>query len=302
MTRSGLSVVIPTRDRPEFLDGCLKTLKTSVSSVDEVIVVDSASKDRSIEAIAAAHGARYVRCEKPGASRARNAGWRAATNGFVAFIDDDVRVSDDWAAAFVRCFEGYPEASFISGMVGIPPGEDPELPTAHLDREDAFEIRPRTEDPGHTANLAVRKRALELVNGFDELLGPGTPFHAAEDRDLIDRLFAANLTGRYEPSAKATHVAWRERPDIVGVHWSYGIGTGARIRKLLRAKNRERLKDVTWESFMNWGVRDLNKHARGHEFFLCLVDIVRMTAMGLGLVRAFAYRVEDGHLRRLFRH
>src|ERR1700722_1060265 len=95
--RRPLSVVIPSRDRPGQLDACLRSLAPVLSSQDEMIVVDSASSTDQYRAIVARHGAVYLRAPRPGASLARNLGWRAAHHGLIAFIDDDTRVTAGWA-------------------------------------------------------------------------------------------------------------------------------------------------------------------------------------------------------------
>ena len=77
--RAPLSAVVPTRDRVGLLERCLAALRAELTESDEILVVDSASGDAAAVA-AAAHeaGATLVRCDRAGASLARNAGWRAA--------------------------------------------------------------------------------------------------------------------------------------------------------------------------------------------------------------------------------
>ena len=77
--RPPLSIVVPTRDRPEQLSRCLTSIQRALDGDDELIVVDSASQNGSaIERIATEAGARYLRAPLPGVNRARNVGWRAA--------------------------------------------------------------------------------------------------------------------------------------------------------------------------------------------------------------------------------
>src|SRR5581483_9986989 len=97
--RPPLTVVVPTRNRPDRLRTCLDALLPKLAGDDEVVVVDSASSSPASQEVATALGVRVVVADRPGASYARNLGWRAATRPFVAFIDDDVEVLDDWADA-----------------------------------------------------------------------------------------------------------------------------------------------------------------------------------------------------------
>src|SRR5260370_32337312 len=55
--RPPLSVVVPTRDRPQLLGGCLAALRASLGPQDELIVADSASHGDATGRVAADHGA-----------------------------------------------------------------------------------------------------------------------------------------------------------------------------------------------------------------------------------------------------
>src|SRR5439155_5962763 len=97
--RQPLTVVIATRNRPELLKRCLEIILADARDGDEVVVVDSASSTDETARVAASYGVRYLRLDVPGVSRARNAGWRSASNELVAFVDDDVRVHPGWRDA-----------------------------------------------------------------------------------------------------------------------------------------------------------------------------------------------------------
>ncbi|MDP9181294.1 MAG: glycosyltransferase, partial [Actinomycetota bacterium] len=75
LSRPAVSVVVPTRDRPGFLRSCLAAITPLLGPGDELVVVDSASADRAAVAAEVTPPAVLVRVERPGASRARNAGW-----------------------------------------------------------------------------------------------------------------------------------------------------------------------------------------------------------------------------------
>jgi GT2 family glycosyltransferase len=143
----------------------------------------------------------------------------------------------------------------------------------------------------------IRRRALERIGGFDELLGAGGRFRAAEDQDLFDRMFQAGLAGRYEPEAAATHEAWRERREILALEWGYGIGTGARLVKLLK-RNRARVRRVFQDNV--WAVILDCVHAIKVGFkFQILVTVVRLIGTVAGFVAALPFPVRAGHLRGL---
>jgi glycosyltransferase involved in cell wall biosynthesis len=298
--RDAISIVVATRDRPRQLQGCLRSLLESARRPDdEIIVVDSCSRGPATAEIAAASGVRLIRCEVPGASHARNVGWRAARHPVVAFIDDDVRVAPTWAQALSSTFEAFPEVAFVTGRLGLRHEESrTERPVAYFDAEKPLVIDPSVViDFGHGANLAVRAAALQAVDGYDELLGPGAPFRAAEDLDLVDRLLERGYTGRYEPTAGAVHLQWRRRPDLVRLEWCYGVGQGARLARL-RRRNRARYRAIRRITWRDQGGADLVVCLRrGHEFEALLVA-VRLVGTATGQLAAMLSEVGVGRRRR----
>lgn len=226
-----LTVVVPTRDRPELLDRCLSALTAELTAGDRLVVVDSAPARQPAGRVAQRWGAQLVSLPVPGASRARNAGWRSSTTGRVAFVDDDVLVAPGWRAAIAAS-----AADFVLGRVEQHPdsvrtdhplGVTDAVPAVLVDRAGPLM-------PGVSGNLVVRRAALERVHGFDEALGPGTWFAAAEDLDLFDRLVGAGCTGWVEPTALAWHVQWRDGRQTLRTYWCYGKGVGARLSRLAR--------------------------------------------------------------------
>jgi glycosyltransferase involved in cell wall biosynthesis len=291
-----LSIVIPTRNRPDMLDACLSTVVASLREDDELIVVDSASTLAVVHDVAVTHGARYIRSDIKGASLARNIGWKQSRHDVIAFIDDDVRVSKDWVTSMSRAFAENPEVSFVTGQVLLPKEQQLTLrPVATVDFADARVFRgSERESPGHSANLAVRRFALACTGGFDEQLGAGGPFKAAEDNDLFDRLFAMGFTALYDPQVLAWHDQWRNWRDLIKLDLSYGFGDGARVSKLLRSDRVRGLKRAR-ALFWDWGLADLGRYIGRRVPFLALLAAMRFIGGAIGFIRAIGVPVRDGH-------
>lgn len=295
MTDHGITVVIPTRNRAHLLKDCLGYLVDAVRPVDEIIVVDSASTTRAVRDVTESFGARFVRSEIPGTSRARNAGWRAARNDIIAFIDDDVRVDPTWAAALSRAFDD-PGTTFVTGYIGEPPegGVGPAV-AQMVDSQPARLDSTTTGLIGHSANLAVRRRALETIGGFDEKLGPGVRFKAAEDLDLFDRLFASGYVGRYDPSVPAYHESWRRIRDYIRLQGAYGYGAGARLAKLART-DRPHARRAARVAFVDWGFKPLMRSVRARSRTGMAARLMRIGGTVAGFSVAILYPVRDGHI------
>ena len=88
-----LSLCMIVRDEEEMLPRSLAAVR---DAVDEIIVVDTGSTDRTIE-IAESFGAKVIEREWTGSfSDARNVSFNAATGDWVMFLDaDEVLVADD---------------------------------------------------------------------------------------------------------------------------------------------------------------------------------------------------------------
>jgi GT2 family glycosyltransferase len=287
--REPLSVVVPTRDRAHLLERCLAALRAELGDADEVLVVDSASRSPGpVADVARRHGAELLRCPVAGTSRARNEGWRAACHDLVAFVDDDVRVRPGWAASLVAAF-GDDGVDFVTGRVVVPPGQErAERPVAVSGRSVRERLHPGLAgDLGAGANLAVRRRALIAVGGFDETLGPGSWAASAEDLDLFDRLFREGCGGLFEPSAVAEHEQWRSRPQLVRLDWRYGKGMGVRLSRLARW-DRPRARRLLHEAVVEQGIRPVWKDLRaGYQFGAVTVTTRTLgTLWGLALGRA----------------
>ena len=92
-----LSAVLITRNAAAVLDACLESL----AFVDEIIVVDSASDDGTVE-IAEKHGARVVQKEWLGFGRQKQFAVEQARNDWVLCLDADERVSPELAVSIQR--------------------------------------------------------------------------------------------------------------------------------------------------------------------------------------------------------
>ncbi len=96
-----VSVIIPAYNAAEFIGETLDSVFAQTSTRFEVIVINDGSSDtEELEQVLHRYPAnlRYIKQENQGAGAARNAGLRAATGEFVAFLDAD----DTWVRGFLE--------------------------------------------------------------------------------------------------------------------------------------------------------------------------------------------------------
>src|SRR4051794_13586500 len=200
--RPPISVVVPTRDRPDALARCLEVVSAQLREDDELLVVDSASTDAETASVASAAGARVIRADRPGSSLARNLGWRSARHDLVAFTDDDVNVLPGWLDAIAHGLLR-DDTWFVTGWIGVAPEQShvPE-PNPILLRPDPLVLdRSAVGALGATANCGFRREALEAVGGFPERSWPGRWEPSGEEPGLLPPRVAPRVVRVFPPAA-----------------------------------------------------------------------------------------------------
>lgn len=184
-----VSVVIPIyngeADIPQLLD-CLRAQTYPPEQV-EYLLVDNGSGDRTLDLLQAfalerAAAGWQVRClqetQIQSSYAARNTGVRAAQSDILAFTDADCRPQPGWLQALVQPFSD----PIIGPTLGIVAGEIVALPShtlleRHADRQDTLSQKHTLAHPfrpyGQTANLAVRRQAIEQAGLFRSYLTTG---------------------------------------------------------------------------------------------------------------------------------
>jgi cellulose synthase/poly-beta-1,6-N-acetylglucosamine synthase-like glycosyltransferase len=287
-------VILNTRDRPALLEQTLAVLPRALQPGDELVVVDSASVDPAVGRIAEAAGARVVRCERPGTSRAKNAGLAATTAPIVAFTDDDCVPAPGWTANIAAAL-GDPEVGFVAGRVA---GEDGPVALSVTVEQHRRWFRGTTDpmEVGHGANMGFRRVALEAIGGFDTSLGGGARFRAAEDHDVFWRVLRAGWTGVYEPAALVTHRQWRTRAQAVRLEYAYGLGAGAFASKATRVDLSAGLPLLARRLGVD-GVGQVWRNARRGYRMPTVGSAMRVAGVVSGAVRSLAEPVDAGRFR-----
>jgi glycosyltransferase involved in cell wall biosynthesis len=166
-----LTAIVTTHNRP---DGCLRAVRSVLDqhpAPREVVVCDDGSTDDTPRLLAElAAGDDRVRVHRfdpgrGGPGPGRNAGIRMARTEWVAFLDDD----DAWLPGKVAAQRDWfddPSVDVIGtnalrsdGAAYFPPGGAPRRPR----RDDVLAANPLI-----VSSVAVRRRAMAAIGGFDE--------------------------------------------------------------------------------------------------------------------------------------
>ncbi len=221
-----VTLAICTRDRPEALERCLRSVAEADPAPDEVLVVDNAPCTAATRALVARFPRfRHVPEPRPGLSSARNAAAREAAGELIAFVDDDVVVHPRWLAPLRRAFA---EADVMAVTGLVLPAEletGAQVAFEHMygglglgyERarfgRDFLRATVARGMPvwtvGAGANMAIRRSAFDLAGDFDERLGAGAS-GCSEDSEFWYRLIAEGWTCRYEPDSVVLHYHRRE--------------------------------------------------------------------------------------------
>jgi GT2 family glycosyltransferase len=219
-----VSIVVVTHDSAADLPASLPSAAAQRGVEVEIVVVDSASRDGSVDAARRiAPGARVIALpQNVGFSGAMNAGIEASNGRYVLALNPDCRLEPDFCAILARRLDARPEAGSASGR--ILRAEGPELAaTPFLDSTGiVFRASGRHFDRGSEETAAGRYLVEEEVAGttgaaglyrrealesaristgyFDEDF-----FLYREDADLAWRLRNLGWKCLYVPEAVAYH-------------------------------------------------------------------------------------------------
>lgn len=182
---SRISIVIPMYNEARHIARTLLAAQraANVAGLEcELIVVDNGSQDQGPE-IARQSGAQVLVVPGVLIGALRNRGTAAATGEWLAFIDADIEMPEDWLTHLLKL-----EAAGVADVFGLDlhtPAQAPWYASAWQRRT----LRPsrhtvQSVDWLPSANLLMRRSWFDQVGGFNETLRTG------EDKDFTLRLSA----------------------------------------------------------------------------------------------------------------
>ena len=226
----GVDIVVVSYRSGSELRACVEPLVAAEGV--HVVVVDNASGDGSLDAVAGLDVATIALQENRGFAAGCNAGWRASSSPHILFLNPDARIEPKAIELLVELLEREPGVAVAAprivdadGSLDLSQRRFPTLRSTYahalflhrlfrrtgwaseLVRDPADYERPGSPDWASGACLLVRRSVLEELGGWDEGF-----FMYCEDKDLCRRARDRGYDVRFEPAALAHHAGGASAP------------------------------------------------------------------------------------------
>ncbi|WP_264559543.1 glycosyltransferase family 2 protein [Flavobacterium sp. N2270] len=210
----GISVIIPTLNRTDFLITTLKDLVVQKCTFPfEIIIVDQ-SNEPDIDVINFVSDYLFVKYHHitffKGLPQARNFGWQNAEYDFILYVDDDINCNNQLLQEHFSILKNKNTGVVAGGIIEKNnPNEGSRtgvfnkwtatpIPGFHL--EGTFEV-----DHAKGCNFSTKKEVLLKVNGIDENLTKGAALY--EETDFCLRVKNVGYEIMFHSKARLHHLA-----------------------------------------------------------------------------------------------
>ena len=231
------TVILPTKNRPDFLSACLENLARQDYPRErwQTVVVNDGGADPSgapAGSAADAPNLTFLSIPPSGPAAARNRGARDAETDFLVFIDDDCQPEPSWLRELILGISASPYAAGMGRTLNRFPGN----PSARASQYFMEFYRDYERLPGGdlylvmSNNAVYRREIFSALGGFaEEFVRPG-----AEDLELSHRLVARGLRQGYLPQAVLRHANCQTPAAFLRQQYQYGRGYARAMNRIRR--------------------------------------------------------------------
>jgi len=262
-----VSVIIITKNRPDYLDKCLYHLKKQNYHNYETVVVDSSTDQKSKDKVERYGDIKYVRFfNGNNMPISRNLGISASNGDILAFIDDDSFVNEEWLMELLKGYtdeqvggvggkiieeRDYVVKSFIGGMISYDGIIDE---YSNAGKEEPIEV-----DFIQGGNMSLHRDIIHKIGGFDPEF-KGTSI--MEEIDVCMRVKKRGYKIILSPQAIVNHkLALRGIPrDYDNLRTQYYM---KRNHIYMLLKN-EGFKSRYIKTFFYWDIVEILKYAKNN--------------------------------------
>ncbi|MFN3193065.1 MAG: glycosyltransferase family 2 protein [Aureliella sp.] len=226
------TIIIPTRNRPDYVSRLLKRIDAQITELGEkggvqVFVSDDSDGDDTKELIDDEFpDVRYLRGPKHGPGANRNSAAENSDTDWLIFVDDDCFPKQDWLVKYLEVFSGNQPGDRVC-WVGATV-RDGELPSL------LYESPHNPEGiSGITANFAISKRTYFEAGKINERF-----LCAFEDIEFFERCKAQQVDVQPFPQAVVLHpIRQRPGPARLAARWQgkvvFALDQGASPMRVL---------------------------------------------------------------------
>lgn len=212
-----ISIVICSHNREDLIEGCLNSIKNQTADFSsfEVLVVDNNSSDNTVQLIKKFEGLPNLHLffeEFQGLSYARNRGLKESNGNYIAYVDDDSRIDENYIENLFQLLRKFSDTIDCYGGPILPFYTTPKPDWF----EDSYEIRRLRPNPGFQikgqtfsgSNMIWKKSVLMELGGFNPQFGmKGNQIILGEETKLFNYLWN-NSDPKFYYS-----------PDLIVYHW-----------------------------------------------------------------------------------
>lgn len=249
-----LSVIIVNYNTSDFLVRCLESIASQPDVFPEIIVVDNASQDDSVEMVRNSFPwvTLIANENNLGFAKANNQALEICKGQYVYFLNPDTEVRQGSFVAMVEFMDSHPSMGLAGTRIVNPDGSlQSSVETRYPgERHAKQDLRGLKGDIAWVlgASMIGRRSIVQALGGFDEDF-----FLYGEDQDLCLRLRKAGWTIGYIANAVVVH--WEgqsERNNLPADVWKKKIRAEIAFyrkhysKKAIRAIRRENLIQALW--------------------------------------------------------
>jgi GT2 family glycosyltransferase len=236
------SLIICSRNRPKLLLETVESILRGQDVPTEMLIIDQSAESHAALSVMKTRRPceiRYIYSGTVGVGAGRNLGIASSRNPILIFIDDDMFVEPNWFGNLVQAIMQAGPRSVVTGQVlaGEAEIQGGRAPSITNENQPTIYRGRIGRDVLYTGNMGAYRSVFEEVGVFDERLGPGTMFPAAEDNDLCFRMLERGYCICYVPDAVVHHRAWRSKRESLWLEWRYGVGRGAYYAKHMNPRD-----------------------------------------------------------------
>lgn len=241
LTYPAVTVLISTRNRGDSIVASIRSIMENDYPRFNLIIVDQSENNltkKVVEPFLSDCRIQYIRTHTRGLGVSHNLGISISDTEIIAITDDDCVVSTNWISEIVKALNSDEQIGLVFGRVDAYNYDRKRGYVPVFDLDKTILLQNINADLhlglGIGASMALRKKVWELVKGFDETLGPGSPFGSLEDRDFAIRVLLANYFVYYTTDVRVVHYGFRRSKELRKLAFEDWLGFGASYAKYLK--------------------------------------------------------------------